>query len=96
MMETIVSDNILMKNTSDQVIEKCLKFNENYGNNDTKKNGMVIISKLIEYYTENLNETLISDVIDKFVIGLNDSDTEVSSTIAQYLGIVMLALEKLN
>ena len=95
-METIVSDNVLMEIIAAQVISKCLEYNETHDNNDTKKNGIVIIAKLIEYYSEQLNETIISDVIDKFVASLDDSDIEVCSTIAKYLGIVMLALEKLT
>merc|ERR1712126_569053 len=79
LMETILTDNILMKEIANDVIKACQEYNEKAGTTETRKNAVIVISKLIGYFRDNI------DI----------SDMRVRRTIAECLGIVILANENL-
>ena len=91
LIQTILSDEVLLAENSSQVIRKCFEYNEKVGTSTTHKNGVVIISKLIGYNNDNIDEEVICNVIESFIDMMEEeSDIEVRRAIAEYLGLVML------
>ena len=91
LIQTILSDEVLLTDKSSLVIQKCFEYNQKAGTTTTQKNGIVIISKLIGFNNDTIEEEVICNVIESFIDMMEEeSDLEVRRAIAEYLGLVML------
>ena len=52
---------------------------------------MVIVCKVVSFFTESLAEDAVTGVMERLVTLITESDTEVRRTVAEYLGLVMLS-----
>ena len=95
LMETILTDNILMKEIANDVIKACQEYNDKAGTTETRKNAVIVVSKLIGYFRDSIDNDVATDVVEDLVKNIEVSDIKVRRTIAEYLGIVILANENL-
>ena len=97
LIETILTDGVLLKDSLKEAVENGLKFMEEQDKASNEAiNAIVIISKIVIFDSKSLDEDLTNRVLDKFVEILDSSDesnVKQQKLVSDYLGSIILSSE---
>ena len=97
LIETILTDGVLLKDSLKEAVENGLKFMEEQDKASNEAiNAIVIISKIVIFDSKSLDEDLTNRVLDKFVEILDSSDESIvkqQKLVSDYLGSIILSSE---
>ena len=89
--ETLLSDGIIPASCAADIVTKCFEFSDKSGSGETRRNAVILVSKIVSCHGDTLEEETVAEVLRRFISAMTEGDTEVRRTVAEYLGIVMLA-----
>ena len=97
LIETILTDGVLLKDSLKEALENGLKFMEEQDKASNEAiNAIVIISKIVIFDSNSLDEDLTNKVLDKFVEILDSADEGIvkqQKLVSDYLGSIILSSE---
>ena len=97
LIETILTDGVLLKDSLKEALENGLKYMEEQDKAGNEAvNAIVIISKIVIFDSKSLDEDLTNSVLDKFVEILDSSDESIvkqQKLVSDYLGSIILSSE---
>ena len=97
LIETILTDGVLLKDSFKEAVENGLKFMEEQDKASNEAiNAIVIISKIVIFDSKSLDEDLTNKVLDKFVEILDSADEGIvkqQKLVSDYLGSIILSSE---
>ena len=91
LVETVLSDGVIREEEAEGVITKCLELYDQTRVEDSRRNVVVIVCKVVSFFSESLAEDAVTGVMERLVTLITEADTEVRRTVAEYLGLVMLS-----
>ena len=91
LVETVLSDGVIREEEAEEVITKCLELYDQTRVEDSRRNVVVIVCKVVSFFTESLAEDAVTAVMERLVTLITEADTGVRRTVAEYLGLVMLS-----
>ena len=91
LVETVLSDGVIKQEEAEEVITKCLELYDQTKVEDSQRNVIVIVCKVVSFFTESLAEDAVTSVMERLVTLITEAATEVRRTVAEYLGLVMLS-----
>ena len=91
LVETALSDNVIREEEAEEVITKCFEIYDKTQVVDSQRNVIVIVCKVVSFFTESLGEEAVTLVMERLVTLITEAATEVRRTVAEYLGLVMLS-----
>ena len=91
LVETVLSDGVIKQEEAEGVITKSLELYDQTREEDSRRNVVVIVCKVVSFFTESLAEDAVTGVMERLVTLITEADTEVRRTVAEYLGLVMLS-----
>ena len=91
LVETVLSDGVIREEEAEGVITKCLELYDQTRVEDSRRNVVVIVCKVVSFFSESLAEEAVTAVMERLVTLITEADTGVRRTVAEYLGLVMLS-----
>ena len=91
LVETVLSDGVIREEEAEEVITKCLELYDQTRVEDSRRNVVVIVCKVVSFFAESLAEDAVTGVMERLVTLITEADTGVRRTVAEYLGLVMLS-----
>ena len=91
LVETVLSDGVIREEEAEGVITKCLELYDQTRVEDSRRNVVVVVCKVVSFFTESLAEDAVTGVMERLVTLITEADTGVRRTVAEYLGLVMLS-----
>ena len=89
LVETALSDNVIREEEAEEVITKCFEIYDKTQVVDSQRNVIVIVCKVVSFFTESLEEEAVTLVMERLVTLMTEAATEVRRTVAEYLGLVI-------
>ena len=90
-IENILADQVLFKADYECVLRQALEFTSR-GHKNTRENSIVLMTKILESFSQEVDESVSLKILEKLVELLDDGDAEVKRTCANSIGIVMLSI----
>ena len=91
LVETVLSDGVIREEEAEGVITKCLELYDQTRVEDSRRNVVVVVCKVVSFFSESLAEDAVTGVMERLVTLITEADTGVRRTVAEYLGLVMLS-----
>ena len=91
LVETALSDHVIREEEAEEVITRCFEIYDKTRVVDSQRNVIVIVCKVVSFFTESLGEEVVTSVMERLIIFMTEATTEVRRTVAEYLGLVMLS-----
>ena len=92
LVETILTDKILLKDRMSEAITKAVEFLESNEDLTLRKNAVIVASKILCYDHGGLDEDIVTSCLEKFTSLLSDGDIQVKKVVAEYFGSIVLTL----
>ena len=90
-IENILADEVLFREDYGCILNKTLEFSSK-GNKKIRENSIILITKILESFSQEVEENVSLKILEKLVELLDDGDTEVRRASAYSIGIVMMAI----
>ena len=91
LVETVLSDHVIKVEEAEEVITKCFEIYDKTQVEDSQRNVIVTVCKVVSFFTESLREDTVTSVVERLVTLMTEATKEVRRTVAEYLGLVMLS-----